>query len=363
MIIPLKIKFAVFFIILSSFNSSPVYYQLMELIQTQPTKEQFKLWHYVNQKPYDLNTNQAILRYKSFKKNAQIIKETNEQNLGYTLGLTTYADYTHEEFVVLMGKYDYDFHAEVKKNLNFDEMADKEDKTEHVEAKELKGFVSKDHSKLYPYAKDQKYCGSCWSFSTIATLEGFALLKGLNLRLSEQQLIDCNVKNHGCDGGNYEYSFQYVSDPKNGGIILEADYPTIPYAKEKEKKRVCKSKWNKPALKVNGYVSCFGSECKESVLEQMLSNGPYSGSIQTANQYNFHLHRQGTWKVKYCDKPDHAIQILKVDTNKKEVVMRNSWGDWGVNGVATIDYSLGTGAKACGLLEMAYQPKSVERAN
>ena len=81
----IKIIFAILLILISTFNSSSVYYELMELVQTKPSKEQFKLWHYVNERPYDLNNNYAILRYKSFKKNVKIITETNQQNLGFLL--------------------------------------------------------------------------------------------------------------------------------------------------------------------------------------------------------------------------------------------------------------------------------------
>jgi hypothetical protein len=48
---------------------------------------------------------------------------------------------------------------------------------------------------------NQKYCGSCWTFSTAQDVSGaHYLATGNLLELSEQQLVACDVKNYGCDG-------------------------------------------------------------------------------------------------------------------------------------------------------------------
>lgn len=50
--------------------------------------------------------------------------------------------------------------------------------------------------------KDQRSCGSCWAFSTIAAVEAEWLrVNGQVLDLSEQQLVSCDSSNGGCDGG------------------------------------------------------------------------------------------------------------------------------------------------------------------
>lgn len=43
------------------------------------------------------------------------------------------------------------------------------------------------------------------------------------IRLSEQELVDCDYYDYGCDGGNMDTAFTWVI--KNGGIDTEADYP------------------------------------------------------------------------------------------------------------------------------------------
>lgn len=71
--------------------------------------------------------------------------------------------------------------------------------------------------------KNQGDCGSCWAFSTTGAMEGAYQIKNGNLlSFSEQELIDCDTYDNGCDGGNMDIAFMWLEDNK---LETEADYP------------------------------------------------------------------------------------------------------------------------------------------
>ena len=53
--------------------------------------------------------------------------------------------------------------------------------------------------------------GSCWAFSAVAPIEGIVqITTGKLLKLSEQELVDCDRGNGGCTKGFVHVAFNYV---------------------------------------------------------------------------------------------------------------------------------------------------------
>ena len=67
----------------------------------------------------------------------------------------------------------------------------------------LQGYVSE--------VKKQLHCGSCWAFSATGSMEGQYFNKTKKLvSLSEQNLVDCDHIDKGCQGGSMPNAFKYV---------------------------------------------------------------------------------------------------------------------------------------------------------
>ena len=71
--------------------------------------------------------------------------------------------------------------------------------------------------------KDQGQCGGCFAFAATGVLEAWHFLnKNLLLSFSEQQIIDCDINDFGCSGGDPVQSLTYTAQ---NGVELELAYP------------------------------------------------------------------------------------------------------------------------------------------
>ncbi|KAL9271377.1 Vignain-like protein [Drosera capensis] len=95
--------------------------------------------------------------------------------------------------------------------------------------------------------KHQGKCGSCWAFSTLAAVESINQIKTNKLiSLSEQQLVDCDKSNQGCNGERMTRALAYII--KNGGVTTQKNYPYT------RKEGDCNAgKAGKHKVKISGY--------------------------------------------------------------------------------------------------------------
>ena len=299
--------------------------------------QQFQKFIKKYHKKYE-SINEFLARYEVFRRN--VMTTFNEENLGYRTGITKFSDLTQQEF------------AKTYLNLNYDAMAMANFEPTIVKVTNAapdawnwqdKGVVAN--------VKDQGSCGSCWAFSTMANLEGqYALGKGVVKTFSEQQLVDCDTLDSGCNGGLMEYSFTWLKD--NGGFNLDTDYPY------KGTKQACKSDSSKYVdMKVTGYKK-LGNEysnwdCvdEEGIKEFLYETGPLAVAL---NANPLQTYSSGILDKTAAQCPtsglNHAVTMVGYGTDtasgKDYWLVKNSWGkSWGESGYFRIRRGNGT----CGI--------------
>lgn len=200
--------------------------------------------------------------------------------------------------------------------------------------------------------KDQGQCGSCWAFSTIASLESQWALAGNALTsLSEQQLVDCSMNwgNYGCSGGLMDQGFTYIHD--NNGVDTEASYP---YTAQDGK---CVFD---PANVGTSLSSCYdvssGDEAALANAVQMI--GPISVAID-ASHMSFQLYTSGVYYEPNCSSQflDHGVTAVGYGTSNGDdyFIVKNSWAaTWGDNGYIMMSRNKNNN---CGIATSASYPQ------
>ncbi|MBA0614231.1 hypothetical protein Godav_014552 [Gossypium davidsonii] len=202
--------------------------------------------------------------------------------------------------------------------------------------------------------KNQGSCGSCWSFSTIAALEGANFLAtGKLVSLSEQQLVDCDHEcdpeeagscDSGCNGGLMNSAFEYTL--KAGGLMREEDYPYTG-----TDRGTCKFDKSKIVAKVANFSVVSLDE--DQIAANLVKNGPLAVAI---NAVFMQTYIGGVSCPYICSKRlDHGVLLVGYGSagyapirlkDKPYWIIKNSWGEtWGENGF----YKICRGRNVCGV--------------
>ena len=302
--------------------------KILDSFMDSKPKELFKIWHLLYKRQYTFDSEEAKLRFKNFKINLAIVKETNQQNLGYKFGLNQFSDLSKEEFTETYTtrrpnlNLEQDI-AEFNKNLGF--LANQED-DDDLTKRNLQ-MVNIDYTKLFLGARNQGTCNSCWTFATTGVIEGNMAKKlGSPISyLSPQQLVDCDPSNSGCNGGNPYKALTYL---QTAGVMQDKDYPYT------SKKGTCAFDDKKTAKIVKGIEYCSNyttKKCTTELFYSLLARGPLSIGIDGNAVQGY---TNGLF-LGACNSDNHAVVAIGYGTEggKSYWIVRNSWGpSWGEKG-------------------------------
>jgi len=177
--------------------------------------------------------------------------------------------------------------------------------------------------------KQQGGCGSCWAFSAISPLEFSRCKKrgGKKILLSEQQLVDCDDSNNGCNGGWYTSAWELLKKGSN------AHKKYGPYTQEEG---ACKFNAKNNRAKVKTYAEV---DANEQAMMEALQRGPLAVAFEVVD--DFYAYKEGIYSTEDCKgQINHGVVAVGYGSmcGKDYWIIRNSWGNgWGIAGYALME--------------------------
>jgi len=269
------------------------------------------------------------LRFEIFAENLAFTEAENAKNQGYTLGLNHFSDLSSDEFSSRF--------AGVKRPENFYQGA--AFRGNHTyEGEDLPEQVDWTQKSAVTEVKNQQKCGSCWSFAAAGALEGaYAIATGKLDSLSEQQFVDCDSKDHGCQGGLPSMAYQYAQDN------ALCTYSSYSYTATQGTCSAASCKVGIPKGAVTGYKGLAPVArlipASEQAMMSAVSQQPVSVAIE-ADQRVFQLYKGGVLKSTCGTSLDHGVLVVGYGTDPEGGdywKIKNSWGEsWGEKGYIRI---------------------------
>jgi len=256
--------------------------------------------------------------------------------LTFKVGHNKFSHYSNYEYKRLLGRKSTNIK---KKNVEVTEILDVSDLPTSVDWR-TKGAVNP--------VQDQADCGSCWAFSSVAAIEGSHAIKtGELLKLSEQQVLDCDTRSGGCYGGLEINAFEYAEE---NPLELEKDYPYDGAA------WFCDAKKAKEIVGVASFKQI--PDRSVSQLKASIAIGPTSVAVDATSK-SWHLYQSGIFNDPSCGiSLDHAVLAVGygIEDDQEYVIIRNSWSaDWGEEGYIRLAFGE-DGDGMCGVLKESSRP-------
>lgn len=277
----------------------------------------FNAWTAKFNKKY--NGAEALRRRAIFTMNAKLVATQNKVN-GFEMSVD--------------GPFAAMTNAEYRANLKATRVAEEaQANVETLKADYPESLDWRSQGKITPI-RDQAQCGSCYTFGSVAALEGRLLMQYSNLDkntldLSEEQLVQCSrsLGNNGCNGGLGTKVYKYI---QKNGIVREKD---MPYTAKDGR---CTVDLSKKYAGISGYKNVASKNTEQ--LKAALTEGVVDVSID-ASSYKFQLYKTGVYTDTKCGTSimdlNHEVACVGYgkENGQEYWIVRNSWGtSWGDKG-------------------------------
>ena len=305
------------------------------VLQEGPLFEEYQRFLKRFNKTYS-NLGEMENRYKVFTANYNNTKKNS------TFGVTKFSDMTQDEFKKTYLKLNTTNLAAInstKSWYNETKVAAKKNLRFLQEGGVPAAWDWRDQG-VVNEIQNQGSCGGCWAFAAVANIEGVYAKRYGNLpKFSEQQLIDCDPYNTGCEGGIMGSAYDYL---KSSGIMSSVSYPYLDMTGS------CSFDEYQANSIVADYISA-GTSDEEYIKEMLYTTGPLAITI---NANSLQYYTGGVMSVSYDEcpyAPSHGVNLVGYGTDEYGVdywTIRNTWGpDWGENGY----FRLARGYGLCGV--------------
>ncbi|GAB4860547.1 hypothetical protein Ancab_035708 [Ancistrocladus abbreviatus] len=286
-------------------------------------------------------------RFNVFKENVKHISKVNKMNKSYKLKINSFADLTNHEFRSLYAG------SKIKHHRMFKGRARDSGSFMYKNVHDVPTSIDWRAQGSVTPAKNQGLCGSCWAFSTVVAVEGINQIRTNKLvSLSEQELVDCDKENHGCNGGLMESAFEWIK--QKGGLITEQSYPYT------AQEGTCPDEVNSQVVSIDGHEAVPQND--ESALMKAVANQPVSVGINAGGE-DFQFYSEGVFTGPCGTELDHGVAVVgygETSDGTKYWIVKNSWGaEWGEGGYTRMERNVSAKEGLCGIaMEASYPIKN-----